>query len=270
MNAATDAARALDRAIDEATGMPSAGRIEEFTFAGMTLVAELHGDPAATRTFVLIHGIGMGRKVFGDLVSHLVPHGLVVAIDQPGYGSAPEPERTPTMQRTADLVAAYLRHLARGPVVLVGHSMGTQVATEVAVRHPESVAQLVLVAPTVDADHRHALTQLARLGRDLIGESAKVLLLGAREYVRARPHLRRKMRAMLTHEPERAYPLVHAPTLIIRGETDRVSPRAWCERVEAAIPGATSFEVPGHGHETLIRDAEPSARAMLAWLDAAR
>lgn len=243
-----------------------AGDIEKFTSAGATIVAERRGDAAFTTTFVLVHGIGMGRKVFGDLVLKLQDTGVVVAIDQPGYGEAPEPSRTLTMERTADLVAAYLRHLDRGPVVLLGHSMGTQVVTEVAVRHPQLVSRLVLVAPTVDRHHRHALSQLVRLGRDLLHESPKVLLLGAREYVRAGPHLRRKMHAMLTHRPELAYPRITAPTLVVRGERDRVSPAPWCEEVVAAIPGAVEFEVPGHGHETLIRDAAPAAAEILGFV----
>jgi pimeloyl-ACP methyl ester carboxylesterase len=258
------AADLVDDAIDELTGVPSDdGEIEEFSFAGMTLIAEARGDEAAPTTFVLVHGIGMGRKVFADLVQHLQDHGRVVAVDQPGYGDAPEPPRTPTMERTADLISAYLRHLGRGPVVLVGHSMGTQVVTEVAVRHPGDVARLVLVAPTVDRRHRHALSQLARLGLDLVGESPKVLLLGAREYLRAGPNLRRKMTAMLRHRPEDSYPLIAAPTLVVRGERDRVAPRRWCDEVAAAIPGAETFEVAGHGHETLIRDAAPAAAELL-------
>lgn len=265
--AVDDVAEAADRAIDEITGIPTDdGDIEKFTSAGATIVAERRGDAAFTTTFVLVHGIGMGRKVFGDLVLKLQDTGVVVAIDQPGYGEAPEPSRTLTMERTADLVAAYLRHLDRGPVVLLGHSMGTQVVTEVAVRHPQLVSRLVLVAPTVDRHHRHALSQLVRLGRDLLHESPKVLLLGAREYVRAGPHLRRKMRAMLAHRPELAYPRITAPTLVVRGERDRVSPAPWCEEVVAAIPGAVEFEVPGHGHETLIRDAAPAAAEILGFV----
>lgn len=244
--------------------------IEEFTHAGATIVAEQCGDPASETTFVLLHGIGMGRRVFGDLVQHLHEHSFVVAIDQPGYGSAPEPPRTPTMERTADLIAAYLRHLDRGPVALLGHSMGTQVAAEVAARHPEVVAHLVLVAPTVDRHHRRARTQLARLGRDLLDESPKVLLLGAREYLRAGPHLRRKMRAMLTHRPELAYPRITAPTLVVRGESDPVSPVSWCRDVIDAIANADGVEIPGRGHETLISDARPAAAEILRFIGAER
>lgn len=267
-DALDQAADAVDSALDEIAGVPTDdGEIEEFTASGMTLLAETRGAESAETTFVLIHGIGMGRKVFADLVRRLQPHGRVIAIDQPGYGEAPEPSRTPTMERTADLVAAYLHKISRGPVVLIGHSMGTQVATEVAVRHPQTVERLVLVAPTVDRHHRHALSQLARLGIDLLGESPKVLLLGAREYLRAGPHLRRKMTAMLTHRPEDVYPRVEAPTLVIRGERDRVSTVRWCTEVTAALPDSRHFTVFGHGHETLIRDARPAAQRILRFCD---
>ncbi len=265
------AAGAIDRAIDEATGVPTDdGEIESFTHDGASVIAERRGDASASRTLVLIHGIGMGRKVFADLSLRAEEDALVVAIDLPGYGEAPEPPRTPTIERTADLVAAYLRHLGRGPAILLGHSMGTQVVTEVVVRHPGTVSHLVLVAPTVDRHHRHALTQLMRLGRDLLGESAKVLLLGAREYLRAGPHLRRKMRAMLVHRPEHAYPRIDLPTLVIRGELDVVVPQEWFEEVVAAIPDASSFVVEGHHHETLIRDAEPAGTEIRRWLRARR
>ncbi len=259
--------KAVDDAIDELTGVPTHdGEVEDFTSQGMTIVAEARGSDASPTTFVLLHGIGMGRKVFADLVGRLRPHGRVIALDQPGYGEAPEPPRTPTMERSADLVAAYLRRVDRGPVVLIGHSMGTQVATEVAVRHPDTVSHLVLVAPTVDARHRRAFSQLARLGVDLLGESPKVLLLGAREYLRAGPHLRRKMRAMLRHRPEDVYPRIAAPTLVVRGERDRVAPRRWTDAVALAIPRSRTFEVAGHGHETLIRDAGPAAAAIVRFV----
>ncbi len=266
-DATAQAADTIDRAIDEATGVPTNdGEIEEFTHDGSTLIAERRGDHAASTTVVLVHGIGMGRKVFADLSRRLEPEALVVSVDLPGYGEAPEPPRTPAIERMADLVAAYVRHLGRGPVILLGHSMGTQAVTEVTVRHPGTVSHLVLVAPTVDRHHRHALTQLVRLGRDLFGESAKVLLLGGREYLRAGPHLRRKMHAMLVHRPEHAYPRLEVPTLVVRGELDVVVPQPWFDEVVAAIPDAAPFVVEGHHHETLIRTAKPVTDELHRWL----
>lgn len=237
-----------------------------FSHAGATLVAEEHGDPAGDRVLLLIHGIGMGRTVFAELIARLPPRWRLIAVDLPGYGEAPEPPRTLTMERTADLVAAYLRRTVPGAAIVLGHSMGSQVAAEVAARHPHLVSRLVLVAPTVDRHHRSPLAQLARLAADLLDESPKVLWVGAREYLRAGPNLRGKLRAMMAHRPERAYPRVAAPALVIRGEHDLVSPRRWCDEVVRLLPDARLALVAGHGHETLIRDAEPAARRIAAFV----
>ena len=234
-----------------------------FTYGGATLVAEEQGQGA--RVFVLLHGIGMGRSVFRTLIDLLALHGRVIAIDQPGYGEAPEPPRTLTMERTADLVAAFLKERMLPPVVLMGHSMGTQVALEVAVRHPELVGKLILVAPTVNVAERTARRQLLRLAQDLAVESPLVVLRGAREYLRAGPHLLRKMRAMLVHRPEDCCPRVTVPTLVMRGADDRVCPAPWVRQVAEAIPGAWYEEIPDHGHETMIRAPHAAAERIVTF-----
>jgi pimeloyl-ACP methyl ester carboxylesterase len=235
-----------------------------FEHAGATLVAESRGT--GRPVLVLIHGIGMGRSVFGDLVSHLDDSAHIIALDLPGYGEAPEPRRVLTMERTADLVAAFLRERVGSPVVLIGHSMGAQVAGEVAARHPETVARLVLVGPTVDPAARTARVQLWRLLRDIAVENPKVIALGTREYVRAGPRLRAKFRAMLVHRPEDSFDRIIAPTLVLRGEDDLVVPLVWCRRLADAIPDARIEQVRGHGHETMIRDAGAAARHIEAFL----
>jgi len=232
-------------------------RVERFAHAGATLIAERRGR--GDRVYVLVHGIGMGRSVFADLARHL-GDGEVIAVDLPGYGEAPEPARVLTMERTADLVSAYVRERVRTPAVIVGHSMGAQVALEMAVRHPDVVERIVLIGPTVEPAARSAPQQLWRLLRDIAVESPRVIARGAREYVRAGPRLRAKFRAMLVHRPEEVLGKAHAPALVLRGEDDLVAPQDWCRRVADTLPEGRLAEVPGHGHETMIRDAAPAAR----------
>nr|WP_179435238.1 alpha/beta hydrolase [Microbacterium pseudoresistens] len=235
--------------------------VEEFNHAGATLVVESIGK--GRRPFVLLHGIGMGRSVYLDIVSRLP--GRVIAIDLPGFGEAPEPARTLTMPRHADLVAAWLRRAGVHDAVVIGHSMGSQIAAELAARHPDVVAGLVLAGPTVDSTARSIRAQASLLLRDLIGERPRVLWRGAREYLRGGPHLLRKMRATIVHEPEDAYRRVTRPTLVLRGEHDPLAPADWCESILELIPGTRLEVIPDHGHGTLISDSGPAAAVIAAF-----
>ena len=229
--------------------------VTSFEHGGATLVVEEFG--AGPHPFVLLHGIGMGRSVYTDFVERL--QGRVIAVDLPGFGEAPEPERTLTMARHADLVAAWLRHARVHDAVIIGHSMGSQIAAELGARHPDLVAGLVLAGPTVDSTGRSIRVQASLLLRDLIGERPQVLWRGAREYLRGGPNLLRKMRATITHEPEQAYDRVRCPVLVLRGERDPLAPDDWCRSILERIPGARLETIPDHGHGTLISDAAPAA-----------
>lgn len=240
-------------------GVPAS--VVEFTHGGATLIAESFGE--SDPPYVLLHGIGMGRSVYLEIVHRL--GGRMIAVDLPGFGEAPEPERTLTMERHADLIAAYLRDAGERPAIVIGHSMGSQIAAEVAARHPDVVAGLVLAGPTVNSASRNVLAQARYLLRDLVGERPTVIWRGAREYLRGGPHLIRKMRATIVHRPEDAYAKITCPTLVMRGESDPLAPMSWCQQIVDAIPGSEFVEVPDHGHGTLISDAQPAADMILAF-----
>lgn len=239
----------------------------EFEHGGATLVYEDFGS--GDRPIVLLHGIGMGRSVYIDLIQHLSERGgpRVIGIDLPGFGEAPEPTRTLTMERHADLVAAYLRTRGITDAVVLGHSMGTQIAVEVAVRHPDVVSGLILAGPTVNSAARSIRVQAGYLLRDLLGERPVVLWRGARDYLRGGPHLIRKMRATIVHEPEMVYPRVQVPALVVRGQRDPLAPMTWCREIVNAMPDARFEEIPDHGHGTLISDSGAAAEKIRDFVD---
>ncbi len=221
----------------------------------------------ASQTFVLVHGIGMGRAVYAGVGDALAAHGRVLALDLPGFGDSPEPGSAATLEETADTVARFIAQETDGPVVLVGHSMGTQIVAEVALRYPELVSTLVLIAPTVNRHERTALRQAARMVQDLTGERPKVLLMGLWQYAKTNPiWFANKLRFMLAHHLERISPEIHTPTLVLRGENDRVCPRDWVSEVAALLPRSEMAEIPGRGHEAIIRSAEPAAAMILGFL----
>jgi pimeloyl-ACP methyl ester carboxylesterase len=228
----------------------------EFEHSGATLIAEDFGTGA--RPYVLVHGIGMGRSVYLDFVECLP--GRIIALDLPGFGEAPEPKRTLTMARHADMVAAFLRSIDVSDAVIIGHSMGSQIGAELAARHSELVDGLVLAGPTVNSATRSIREQASYLLRDLFGERPIVLWRGAREYLRGGPNLIRKIRATVVHEPEKAYARVKCPVLVLRGERDQLAPATWCREIVSLVPGPAEVkEIPDHGHSTLLSDATLAA-----------
>ncbi len=227
------------------------------------------------RAYVLVHGIGMGRAVFARLAAGLRHSGIVYALDLPGFGDSPCPDEAWTMADFGDLVARFIEDVVKaGPegavgagaaglrgaedIVLIGHSMGTEVAVECEVRHPGFLDALVLIAPTVNLDERRAWRQIFRMMQDLYDESPRVLANGVVQYLKANTlWFFTSLNVMMGHKVEDLLPLISTPTLVMRGSEDWVCPRPWVEDVARRIPGAQYTEAPGRGHEAMIRSAEP-------------
>lgn len=223
------------------------------------------GTPGAP-TFVLVHGIGMGRVVFAGVSEVLAQYGRVLAVDLPGFGDSPEPGSSSPLEVTAAVVADFIRteDAGSGPLVLVGHSMGTQIVAELSLQFRALVDHLLLIAPTVNRHERTARMQAARMVQDLFGEVPKVLLLGLWEYAKTSPlWFINKLRFMLGHRLEAICPIITTPTLVIRGEVDRVCPRDWVTEIADALPNSRMEEIPDRGHEAIIRSPEPVASMIL-------
>lgn len=101
------------------------------------------------RLFVLLHGFAATKETWRPVLAQLegLSDGRVVAFDLPGHGGSlghPAAERT---ARMADAVIAEIDALTDRPVHLAGHSMGGAVACLVALKRPDRVGSLALLAP---------------------------------------------------------------------------------------------------------------------------
>jgi pimeloyl-ACP methyl ester carboxylesterase len=106
-------------------------------------------NPAAEPALYL-HGLGGASTNFTDLAALLSPWLAGEAIDLPGFGrSGPPPDRDYSIEAHARLVIRYLEQSGRGPVHLVGNSMGGAISIRVAARRPDLVRTLTLVSPAV-------------------------------------------------------------------------------------------------------------------------
>jgi pimeloyl-ACP methyl ester carboxylesterase len=198
---------------------------------------------------VLVHGYGVSSRYFVPLAARLAPTLHVYAPDLPGHGDSASADAPLSVPQLAAALDAWMEAWALRGAVLVGQSMGAQIATELAARAPDRVAGLVLVAPTIDPDARSARRQIARAARTAFAERPLLDLWAALDYVRAGPRLIvREMRHMLAHRLEELLPVLDLPTRVICGAHDRITPQTWAEGVAARLGGAPVVTVPDAAH----------------------
>jgi pimeloyl-ACP methyl ester carboxylesterase len=207
-------------------------------------------------TFVLIHGVGLSHRSLSRLARSLREEGRVLAPDLPGFGVTPGPRRRLTIEDMADALLPRLEALTGG-VVLVGHSLGAEVATDLARRRPDLVRGLVLVGPVVDPDASSLFGQWRRLAIDMWGEPPLTGAMVVRDYVRGGLFsFFAGVTSMLRYSTADQLSDVGSPVLVVRGAHDRVAPARWVGALAAAAPVGASSSVEGalhngvHSHPT--------------------
>ncbi|MDP1793210.1 MAG: alpha/beta hydrolase [Acidimicrobiales bacterium] len=112
---------------------------------GTTIWYEIEGD--GPPVLVMHGGLGIDHTMYKATLRPLVENHQVIWYDHRNNGGSGRSDPAAmTMEQLADDAAALLAHLGLSPAAVFGHSYGGFVAMELALRHPASVAGLVLVA----------------------------------------------------------------------------------------------------------------------------
>ena len=98
-------------------------------------------------TLVFVHGLATYLKAWTHNMAILTTQYRCVALDLPGYGRSSKGDYPYGMAFFAEQVRAFCTALNLESVVLVGHSMGGQVALTLSLNDSVLVKKLVLIAP---------------------------------------------------------------------------------------------------------------------------
>jgi pimeloyl-ACP methyl ester carboxylesterase len=223
---------------------------------------------------LLIPGLGATRVVFEPLMALLTPHFRVAVYDQRGIGASQLTPGPYTTEQLGDDAAAVLDGLAIAQAGVLGASFGGLVAQQLAVRHPERVAALLLAA-TGPGSAAGARAPDPAASAALLGKGARTpeeayrlactVLYSLRfqaehpEFIEAQvrdrarhPVAARAFQAQLAasraHDVWEKLPSIAAPTLVLHGSEDLVMPLANAELLWERIPGARHDVFEGAGH----------------------
>lgn len=247
-------------------------------------------------TIVVIHGYRGTHHGLERVIAHLPGYRFIVP-DLPGFGkSEPLPQGAHDIEGYAEAIATFIKQLSLEGSVVIGHSMGSIVAAELAKTHPELLQSLILINPIAAHPLQGASGLIVapsifyhwlggkglptQLGRKLLN-SKTFLLFGS--VLMAKTHdkqLRSLIHANhLTHMTEydnpamlyEAYlgslsgtvtdraPHITVPTLLIAGDKDDLAPPVTQKRLVQQLPGAELVVIDNVGH--LIHYETPSEAA---------
>ena len=268
-----------------------AGAHERELVLGDERIVQLEAGRADARVLVLLHGFTGSKENWLPLLPQLTDRYRVIAPDLPGWGeSARRAGADYGYAAQADRLAAWVRALDAGPVAVAGHSMGGGIAAVLAARHPDVVAQLVLMdaggiafrenafgRAVVAGENPFAVTDRASLDRYLgtvfidppfVPWPADRALIARRIAdaafeTRVLDAIGRGPDAFL---PQREAAAIQAPTLLLWCGADRVIDVSGADLYRAAIRGSVVRLLDGCNHMPMMERPVETAAALEEFL----
>jgi len=233
---------------------------------------------------LFIAGLGSDHHSWTPVLPLLSEVLRCITFDNRDSGASDEATQPYTVAELAADAAEILDALGVGRAHVVGASMGGAIAQELALRYPERVGRLVLLSTYTSSDERgaailHSWLHLQRaLPREAYFRAIYPWLYTAEDYavpglvenvleytLRERPAqsasaYERQMAAALSHEAVGRLAEIRAPTLLLFGEEDVLTPLRFAQSLAAEIPDARLQVFPRTGHSLLwTRTAEVGA-----------
>lgn len=224
---------------------------------------------------VLIHGAGGSHLDWSATVRKLGTVGL----DLPGHGKSGTSGRDSVADYAADVIALLdAMHIDRA--IFAGHSMGGAIAQVLALDYPQRTAGLVLVGTGAKLSVHPDILERVIEHQDEVGALLKTWMwspdapdalreTGYKMFMKVDPRViygdyvacnRFDVRDRL-HE-------IQAPTLVMGGMADRMTPLKYSQFLAERIAGAQLVTLENAGHMMLLEQPDTAAEHLRAWLDA--
>ena len=218
------------------------------------------------RTFVFLHGFGGQAAQWQYQLQQFSLENRVIALDMRGHGLSDAPPSGYSMDQViADLETALTLLKVKRKFVLVGHSFGGAWATEYAIKNPDRVERLVLIATAGEFE----LRPLFRFALNFPNWLLRLVGPFTRSWLSARPTVLKQIyhRALSKWSGWEHFECLEVPTLVIRGDRDAVFQKPMFARVTESIPEAEEADIGASGHMVMLERREAVDRAIERFLE---
>jgi pimeloyl-ACP methyl ester carboxylesterase len=263
--------------------------------ARLRLVEWSDGDTVC----LLIHGFGDGCHIWNEFAPSIAPYYRTIAVDLRGHGDSDwDPHRRYGVSQHSDDICSVIRGIDSRKLVLVGHSLGAQVAIRTAFAYRHRIRGMVLVdyGPSaepaairqVHADFRaahhtyqsvedyaaHLQMQRPLPRPDLLHKIAAESLIRRKDghsVLKTDPSMARATLDEVDDQGERNRSWEYLksmrwPVLVVRGEGSAILTRSVANRMTELLQDGALISVRLAGHAVMVDNPEGFATAVIPFL----
>lgn len=249
---------------------------------------EVTGRPSAPPV-LMIQGLGVDKNAWNLQRVVMATRFRTIAFDNRGAGRSDKPPGAYTLEQMADDAIAVLDAAGFDDAHIVGTSMGGVISQIIAVKHPHRVRSLTL-ACTACRNHpwrhdllKHWANTAEHRGMHALGRQTAQWVIGPRSFRRLLPTLGwlgplasmrpsapfvSQVQALLSSDDSLSDALstITAPTLVIVGNQDILTPRGDSEEIAERIANAELVVISGAAHGLMIEHASTFNRLLIEFL----
>jgi pimeloyl-ACP methyl ester carboxylesterase len=197
-----------------------------------------------TCTLLFIHGAPSSLSYWTNYLkdSALLANARMYAVDRPGYGYSGLADPVPDIQKQAQLLKPLLdsMHAFHRPVILVGASYGTAVASRLAMDNPGLVDGIVLVAPAIAPGQEKTFWFTPAIEHPALKWFVPRIFQSANT---EKVHHAAELRKMLP-----LWSTIHVPVFYLQGSKDELVYTTNADFARTHIAGVQIQMIPGKGH----------------------
>jgi pimeloyl-ACP methyl ester carboxylesterase len=255
---------------------------------GLKMYYETHGAPQSKDQvpLVLLHGsLSATGTSFGQVLPGLAQTRQIIAIEQQAHGHTADIDRPLTLEQMAADTFALLHQIGIQKADFFGYSMGTGIAMNIAVQHPEMVRKLVLaggVNYNREGYYPGLFEGIENLKPEyLVGspyyDEYRAIAPRPEDFPRLVERTKEIDQNLRDWSPEEIRS-IQAPTMLIIGDSDIVRPEHVAEMFRllgggvpgdnVGLPRARLAVLPGTTHVTLVQRGDWLVSMVTEFLDA--
>lgn len=246
---------------------------------GCELGFEVRGDSGLP--LVLIHGFGLNRGIWYELVSNALRKSRVVLVDVRGHGESDAPEGAYSMSQLAEDLLALLDYLSIPEAIICGHSMGGYISLAFAAAFPNRLAGLGLITSRAQADSETQRQNRYALIKKIQDEGVTALADTLPPRLTKNPAIMEHTQQIILQTPAQgiigtAYamaerpnhmqllPEIKVPSLVVAGEEDQIVSLEEAQQMAKLLPKGIFWPMAAVGHMPMLENPEVLADGLLS------